>query len=488
MDQQAMMDPSNPFGAMMQQAVKMKGAKQAELRTDFDGWPKYYQNSMFAKDEVLEARAADFDTRLEKANELKEQANEKFRKWDYFNACMAYEVALSVFKFITNKNPNWRNQGIKDEDLISHDFKSEDPDEVRQANEFKVACYNNIAACQLKLKDWPTVISATTDAVSIDDFNAKALYRRSRALTLPKSCGAVERDMAIKDLEKAHIADPDDSKIKAELHKWKAERSKQKKNDKATFTGMFGRGEVYNPDEIVEEKKKQVVEDEKNEEAAAKKQVDDIEFLIQKYEMEGKHEEAKGVRLEMETAREKARKEALRKRMDFKNPTPEMIEEAKGKGIDLTDPQVQQMLIDMAHEGEEGEGGGGNATSEGSGGGGGGGEKKSAKKTKEETRAVVMGMEKKDLVGFLAQDMMLGKKFTKEQLEAMTLELLQRRAMEEIETSAMHPQNQLVKPITYAIMAVLVSYRLYTLGVFGTIGKMLMGGDAANDSEHADEF
>ena len=35
----------------------------------------------------------------------------------------------------------------------------------------------------------------------------------------------------------------------------------------------------------------QVVEDEKNEEAAAKKQVDDIEFLIQKYEMEGKHEE-----------------------------------------------------------------------------------------------------------------------------------------------------------------------------------------------------
>ena len=104
------MDPSNPFGAMMQQAVKMKGASQATLRTIFDGWPKYYQNSMFAKEDIVAARAADFDERLAAANAKKSQGNELVKQRNYFDAQMEYEKALSVFKYCENLNPNWRNQ------------------------------------------------------------------------------------------------------------------------------------------------------------------------------------------------------------------------------------------------------------------------------------------------------------------------------------------------------------------------------------------
>jgi hypothetical protein len=105
-----MMDPGNPFGAMMQQAVKMKGASQATLRTIFDAWPKYYQNSMFAKEDIVAVRAGEFEPRLECALSYKTKGNEMVKVRNLFDAQMEYEKALSVFKYAENVNPNWRNQ------------------------------------------------------------------------------------------------------------------------------------------------------------------------------------------------------------------------------------------------------------------------------------------------------------------------------------------------------------------------------------------
>jgi hypothetical protein len=92
-----MMDPGNPFGAMMQQAVKMKGASQATLRTIFDAWPKYYQNSMFAKEDIVAVRAGEFEPRLECALSYKTKGNEMVKVRNLFDAQMEYEKALSVF-------------------------------------------------------------------------------------------------------------------------------------------------------------------------------------------------------------------------------------------------------------------------------------------------------------------------------------------------------------------------------------------------------
>ena len=131
-----MMDPSNPFGAMMQQAVKMKGASQATLKTIWDSWPDFYQNSMFAKEgrpqlaeskpslsvlkygwfvnivDLLAARVAEFPEKMAAATAWKEQGNKlvKGSRANYVDATLSYEKALAVFKYLVNTNDKWRNQ------------------------------------------------------------------------------------------------------------------------------------------------------------------------------------------------------------------------------------------------------------------------------------------------------------------------------------------------------------------------------------------
>jgi hypothetical protein len=51
-------------------------------------------------------------------------------------------------------------------------------------------------------------------AIDLDSENAKALYRRAQALTIPASAGATEHDLALKDLVRANKADPEDVTIR----------------------------------------------------------------------------------------------------------------------------------------------------------------------------------------------------------------------------------------------------------------------------------
>ena len=52
-----------PFNVLMQQAVKMKTAQSAPDRNKFDKWPRFYQNSVFAKEDVIAARSMEFEGR-----------------------------------------------------------------------------------------------------------------------------------------------------------------------------------------------------------------------------------------------------------------------------------------------------------------------------------------------------------------------------------------------------------------------------------------
>lgn len=42
-------------------------------------------------------------------------------KGKFGNASHEYEKSLSIFLYIENKNPNWKNEGILDDDLTYKD-------------------------------------------------------------------------------------------------------------------------------------------------------------------------------------------------------------------------------------------------------------------------------------------------------------------------------------------------------------------------------
>jgi hypothetical protein len=98
--------------------------------------------------------------------------------------------------------------------------------------------------CQ-KTGEHEIAIQACGDALSIDSRCSKALYRRAMSLIAPVSAGGLEFDRAIEDLSNALRYSPDDRTIAGQLKRLRADQRKQKKNDKKTFSGMFGRGEVY---------------------------------------------------------------------------------------------------------------------------------------------------------------------------------------------------------------------------------------------------
>mmetsp|Transcript_97232 Transcript_97232/g.278327 ORF Transcript_97232/g.278327 Transcript_97232/m.278327 type:complete len:114 (+) Transcript_97232:143-484(+) len=94
-----------PFGELMNQAVKLKTHQAKPDRCKFDKYPKFYQNSMFARDEILAARAMPYTERIAAALEFKREANEFYTQGRLLDASLKYEYALSVFKHLTHPNP-----------------------------------------------------------------------------------------------------------------------------------------------------------------------------------------------------------------------------------------------------------------------------------------------------------------------------------------------------------------------------------------------
>jgi len=197
-----------PFSVLLSQAVKLKSAQEAPLRSKFNSFPTFYQNSIFPRDQVDEARGKDFEGRMEDAGRFKNMGNSALKELRYQDAITCYEMALGVFKYLVNTNPNWKTEGVKDDYIRQEEFETDVECEKSQVCKFLVMCYTNIAVVSLKTGQLRQAIEACNEAIEIDSSNVKALYLRSKARLTPKSAGMVEEDMAVRDLQTAKKLDP----------------------------------------------------------------------------------------------------------------------------------------------------------------------------------------------------------------------------------------------------------------------------------------
>ncbi|KAG7388060.1 hypothetical protein PHYPSEUDO_013179 [Phytophthora pseudosyringae] len=334
----------NPFADLMTKAVKLKGAQQAQLRTQFDSWPQYFQHSLFMQESVVTVRAKPFPERIAAAEGMKAAGNAHFNAEAHEEAVAEYEKALAVFKYLENKDPGWKKKGIEDGDMLTTDFECADLEDQKRLEALKISCYLNISVAKFKLKEFAVCIQSCDDTLELDPKNVKAYYRRAQALITPASSGALEFDRAISDLQKAYAIDPENRGVRKLLRELMEQRTKQRALDKETFSGMFNRGQVY--DEATAGKATQL--DEAAREQKFQQEVEEAEALARGLEAKGKADYAKEIREKVAQAQE-VRNRRL-KSVDFFNPTPEMIANAKEGGIDLTDRNVQQMLHDLQEE------------------------------------------------------------------------------------------------------------------------------------------
>lgn len=126
-----------------------------------------------------------FEQRIESCQEKKDLGSDKFKEHDYKAAGKYYIDALK--------------------DIIP---LIEPPSELDSAiNSLKVACYSNLAACQLKLGQYQRVIFNCDKSLFLDNNNVKSLFRRASAYLEYKGYDEAEKDIqAILQLEPNNTA------------------------------------------------------------------------------------------------------------------------------------------------------------------------------------------------------------------------------------------------------------------------------------------
>lgn len=60
----------------------------------------------------------------------------------------------------------------------------------------------NIAACNIKSKDFETAVLACEEVLKLDPSNVKAFYRKGRALSLPINSGVEDFRKALLDMKR----------------------------------------------------------------------------------------------------------------------------------------------------------------------------------------------------------------------------------------------------------------------------------------------
>ena len=175
-----MMESNGGFGALMQEAVKIKGAQQDSMKKVYNTWPEYLQHSLFTPAPVSTLRTdGSYQDRLQHSIELKEQGGVSFGKGNYEKAYELYSTAIAVFDYAINLDNNWKTKGIIDDSLRvrRETCKEEDRKLYQEIKQVKIALYLNLAACELKRNRFPECRQACEDVFRIEPDNVKALYR-----------------------------------------------------------------------------------------------------------------------------------------------------------------------------------------------------------------------------------------------------------------------------------------------------------------------
>lgn len=114
--------------------------------------------------------------------------------------------------------------------------------------------YLNIAACNLKTKDYDTAFSACNEALTLDPSNINALFRRALALSLPINSGVEDFRLAIVDLKRI-LNDLDSGHLQAQRELLRLQKliEVNRKRERDTYSKMFSSGSGIS--DYVEEKR-----------------------------------------------------------------------------------------------------------------------------------------------------------------------------------------------------------------------------------------
>jgi tetratricopeptide (TPR) repeat protein len=179
--------------------------------------------------DILAARDELVEDRLKLANDWKASGNKLIQSSSdsHKEAAAFYAKAMSLFVYL----PDGEEEGEPVRDY------GEGDDIQEKVKSLVLSALLNTALCYIKLKEFKHGIHACNHALEINAQSVKALYRRSEchlglgadwatrhgSATVGGGAGFADATMgcAVKDLEAAHLADPNNKAVKAALAKYR---------------------------------------------------------------------------------------------------------------------------------------------------------------------------------------------------------------------------------------------------------------------------
>ncbi|XP_070543033.1 peptidyl-prolyl cis-trans isomerase FKBP8-like [Ptychodera flava] len=152
--------------------------------------------------------------KVNRANKKRERGNELYLRGDYSSAINSYTRALTI---------------LEDEEVGAN------KEEYKSVEEEKLKCYNNLAACQLKVEAYDAALKSCMSVLSVEPDNVKALFRKGKVLAYKG-----ETEDAISEMRKAIKIEPANKIIHQELSKLVAKHNQQMQSTKEMCKKMVG--------------------------------------------------------------------------------------------------------------------------------------------------------------------------------------------------------------------------------------------------------
>lgn len=294
------------------------------LELHFENQPSFVKAGYTYYESYMNTRRQSFYMRFIVSEVLKNNGNNYYKSNDYLKASEEYEKSLSIFRYIRKK----MNPFKKQEELEHIEDNGGTAFEKEKIISLKLGLYLNLSLCYLIMGRLFNALRASQEALKLDPYNAKALYRSAKAKIMNKDSSFHELTSSKKELEFALHQQPNDQLIKQELSKLNEELMKYSSHEnmganiQKTPLPFFNQTEtktkketfLHNPNEF------------KDLEKFLNTKGQDI---IRVYEAIGKYKEAEEFKKEIKTALEAKNQIEKIGMIDFDQPNEYMMELAE---------------------------------------------------------------------------------------------------------------------------------------------------------------
>lgn len=357
------------FDNMMKAACHIKSHQMSFDKKEFEKLPEFYKTGLYCSEMVKNVHSQkSFDVRKAAFEVYRANGIKLINEGNFDEAHYSFCKALCIFKYIKNKNKNWRNEGVKDEHLIYCHDEGSNNEENLEIKKLLISILLNISLCDLKLSKFEEVRHACDEVIKLDPSNIKSYYRKAKSYLDCKHSVNEDYQKALGELDKALSYSPNDESIKTLHATLKAQLEKHKIEEKRVFKSFFRN---VNDDQKKNENDKNTVKQEpihdvtpnepkvetpydpnlgKSELKILEVIIEQSQNLVKKYKKENLIEEMN--KLQRIADQAELMKNDLQRLLvlDFDNPNEELKAYAETNKLDLNNPAVRREFLKIRKE------------------------------------------------------------------------------------------------------------------------------------------